>query len=403
MKRLTFLALALVLPLAAAGLLPANQPPTRAEKKAVADGNSRFALELYGKLRGKEGNLFFSPYSVSTALAMTSAGARGKTLDEMTAVLHLPEQKKLHPALGALIEEANSGGKRKGYQLSVANALWGQRGRAFEPAFLGLNRRHYGAGFQQVDFQRNPEGARQTINAWVEKQTQEKIKDLIKPGVLDNMTRLVLTNAVYFKGDWSRPFPKAGTQNGPFHVAPGSSVNVPMMTQDERLGYTEDAAVQVLGLPYKGNDLDMVLILPKAPNGLAAVESTLTPEKLQGWLSGLRGRKVQATVPRFKLINDFDLRTTLIEMGIRDAFGKDADFSGIDGTRELMLGAVLHKAFVEVNEQGTVAAAATAVEVRLKACLPNQTIFRADHPFLFLIRDFRSGSILFVGRVTDPR
>jgi serpin B len=334
---------------------------------------------------------------------MTSAGARGKTLDEMTAVLHLPEQKKLHPALGALIEEANSGGKRKGYQLSVANALWGQVGRDFEPAFLALNRRHYGAGFQQVDFKRSPEVARETINAWVEKQTQDRIKGLIKPGVLDKMTRLVLTNAVYFKGDWSRPFPKSGTQNGPFHLAPGRSVNVPLMVQDERLGYTEDASVQVLGLPYKGNDLDMVLILPRAPNGLAAVEATLTPEKLQGWLAALRGRKVQATVPRFKLSSEFDLRTTLGEMGMHDAFGRAADFSGMDGTRELMLGAVLHKAFVEVNEQGTVAAAATAVQVRLKAHVPNQTVFRADHPFLFLIRDFRSGSILFLGRVSDPR
>lgn len=375
--------------------------------QSVVKGNNAFALELYAKLKAQEGNLFLSPYSISTALAMTYAGARGNTAAQMAKVLHFElEEARLHRAFQKLINQLNAQGKKGGYQLSVANALWGQKGYGFLKEFLDLTRKHYGAGLHELDFVGATEAARKTINAWVEKETKAKIKDLIKPGVLDTTTRLVLTNAIYFKGDWASKFKEERTRPEPFHLGSGKSVDVPLMRQTEEFKYMEADGFQALELPYVGEHLSMVVLLPEKCDGLPALEKSLTRENLDKWLSQLRKQKVHVFVPKLKMTCEFSLGEGLQAMGMTDAFGGSADFSGMNGKKDLLISAVLHKAFVEVNEEGTEAAAATAVVMGLKAArgtIPAAIpIFRADHPFLFLIRDTRSKSILFLGRVMNP-
>jgi serpin B len=391
--------------LAALALCPALAArPVQPNTKPVVDGNTQFALDLHQQLRPRKGNLFYSPFSISTALAMTSAGARGNTLDQMTRALHLPPQKALHPGLAALLKEVNGGGRKRGYQLATANALWGQKGHPFQPDFLKLNRDHYGANLHLLDFENDADGARREINAWVTEQTRGKIKNLLQPGTVLPSNRLVLTNAIYFKGDWDAHFKKKLTRDGNFRVSADKKVKVPMMQRRGRYGYAEDKQVQVLSLPYKGRDLDMVVILPRRADGLSDVEKAFTPAKWAEWTEPLtRGTPiVNVTFPRFKMTQRIDLRPVLRDMGMTDAFRPGADFSGIDGSRSLFLNFVVHKAFVLVNEKGTEAAAATAAGGR-RVSRPRIIEFRADHPFLFVIRDRRSNSILFLGRVASPR
>jgi serpin B len=378
------------------------EPP--ADRAAVVKGNTQFALELYGKLRQQDGNLFLSPYSISTALAMTYGGARGQTAEQMARTLHfdLPGE-KLHPAMGALIQEINgTGEKKRGYQLTTANALWGQKGYPFNADFLKLNKDSYGAGLNDVDFIGATEQARLTINAWVEKQTQEKIKDLLKQGMLTVDTRMVLTNAIYFKGDWVSQFKKDATRDESFFVTADKQVKAPLMHQKGHFNYLEGAAFQALELPYLGKELSMVVLLPKKKDGLAALEKGLSVAGLGSTLRGLRPTEVVVTLPKFKVTAAFSLKKTLSEMGMAGAFTAGADFSGIASKGSLRLADVIHKAFVDVNEEGTEAAAATAVKVedKSKPVIPD---FRADHPFLFLIRDTRSDSILFLGRLVEPQ
>jgi serpin B len=369
----------------------------------VADGCNRFAFDLYARLKGAEGNLFLSPYSISTALAMTSAGARGETADQMAKVLCLPESgDEVHAAYGALQGDLNAAGEKGTFELAVANRLWGQKGYGFLPDYLALVEKKYGAGLEQVDFAGATEAARQTINAWVEKQTRDKIKDLLKPGVLDAMTRLVLTNAIYFKGKWAEEFDKKATQEEDFFLTPEKKVAAPLMHQKAKFGYFEGDGLQALELPYQGGRLAMVVLLPKAKDGLAALEASLSADKVAGWLGQLRRREVQVTLPRFKTTAEFSLKDMLVAMGMADAFGGKADFSGMNGKKDLFISAVVHKAFVDVNEEGTEAAAATGVAVAAKSKPAPPPVFRADHPFLFLIRDQKTGAILFLGRILDP-
>ena len=312
-----------------------------------------------------------------------------------------------------------------GYQLKVANALWGQQGYTFLDDFLKLTKDNYGAGFNTVDFKGATEEARQTINSWVEQQTENKIKDLIAPGVLKPETRLVLTNAIYFKGDWQTPFDKTRTGDEYFSViltqpqsvtAAIHPILVPMMHRMDDFNYLAGDGFQALEIPYKGKDLSMVLFLPHAADGLPAFEASLTAANMQQWLSQLRpASSVHLTLPKFKLAAEVGLRETLMAMGMREAFDpRLADFSGI-ASRQLMQGegnlyvsAVIHKAYADANEEGTEAAAATAALVFeptsavVSLSQPPILIFCANHPFLFLIRDNRSGGILFMGRVTDP-
>jgi len=382
----------------------AKQGPTVAQEEGqtgLVAGNTRFALDLYDQLRKEDGNLFFSPFSLSTALAMTYGGARGNTAAEMADTLHFElAQERLHPAFARLQQGLDvSEDEDAGYRLHIANALWPQKGYAFLPEFFELCQAHYRAGLQTVDYAGATEEARQTINRWVEQRTEEKIKELLKPGVLTPLTTLVLTNAIYFKGDWAAQFDKEKTTDAPFTLLDGEQVSVPLMNQAGEFRYTEDSAVQVLELPYAGEALSMVVVLPRQHDGLPALEKSLSAKKLADWLSKLRPRTVRVGLPRFKMTSEFKLNEVLQALGLRGAFTGGADFSGMTGSRDLFISAVVHKAFVDVNEEGTEAAAATGV-VMLKGGLP--PAFRADHPFLFLIRDVRTGSILFFGRVLNP-
>jgi serpin B len=378
--------------------------------EAVVEGNTEFAFDLYAKLKDdpeiKEdgGNLFFSPYSISTALAMTWAGARGMTEKQMAEVLHftLP-QAQLHKAFGALEKQLNEAGEEGRYELSVANALWGQAGLSFLEEFLELTEKSYGAGLKKVDFVTQTEQARRIINAWVEEKTKEKIKNLIKLGVLDPLTRLVLTNAIYFKGDWASRFDKKRTRDEPFKLKRREQVKVPMMHVKDKFKYWADDKLQVLQLPYKDEELSMVILLPNEVDGLAEMEKTLTSENLEKWLKGLRKQEVMVTLPKFKMTTDFELAEYLKKMGMPDAFRlPPADFAGMTGDKSLFISAVIHKAFVAVDEEGTEAAAATAVVMSRTSVPAPPKVFRADHPFIFIIKDNRSQSILFMGRVMNP-
>jgi len=384
-------------------------PPAEANvgtpTERVVRGNTAFALSLYQELSNTEGNLFLSPFSISTALAMAFAGARGNTAREMATALHFSMKgEKLHSGFAGLKRAVLEAEGKEGVRLKVANALWPQQGYPFLPEYLSLLERYYGTTVTPVDYARATEQARQTINQWVERETEQKIKDLIPPGVLDPMTRLVLTNGIYFKGDWASQFKKNATHDAPFHGTPGSPIQVPMMTQQHRFRYGERQDLQILELPYAGKGLSMVVLLPRREDGLPELERALTAAGLADWTRGLREQEVVVFLPRFKLISQFRVDAALHALGMVDAFspGK-ADFAGMDGRpRWLYIGAVLHKAFVDVNEEGTEAAAATGVVVAASAARMQPPTFRADHPFLFLIRDNQTGSILFMGRVVDP-
>ena len=415
----------------------------------VVAGNTTFACALYHRLSAEKGNLFLSPYSISTALAMTYAGAGGNTHLQMTRTLHFCREmgeeiviphgddpggrrpfisywngQELHQAFAAIQRQLAAGGG-KGYELSVANALWGQKDHKFLDAFLQTCSTNYGGGLRNVDFAKATEGARTTINTWIEQQTHDKIKELLKPGILTPDVRLVLTNAIYFKGHWETAFDKKRTQDAPFTLAvpadqkePAAQVTVPMMHRKGKVQFHETDGLQVLELPYKGGDLSMVILLPTMPKNLNAVprhawrleaytefERSITSAQLDAWLKALRSQEVDVYLPRFAVTSEFGLAETLKSMGMTDAFAVDkADFSGMTGEKDLFLSAVIHKAFVDVNEEGTEAAAATAVVMKAaNGHSEPKPVFRADHPFVFLIRHVKTGSILFMGRVMNPK
>jgi serpin B len=406
MKRWLFPALLPALLLAFAASLAVAKPAGKLDPDtaAVVKGNNVFALDLYGRLRQKDGNLFFSPYSISDALAMTYAGARGQTAEQMATTLHfaLPAQ-RLHPAFGELIRYLNAGGKDRKYQLSVANALWGQKGYTFLPDFIRLTKDVYEGGLKEVDFVKTEE-ARKTINHWVEEQTKDKIKDLIPEGALASDTRLVLTNAIYFKSAWAEAFHEGATKKEDFHLGGGRKVQVPMMHTNEALRYRDGGTFHALELPYQSRQLSMIVLLPKKVDGLAELEKDLTSARLDEWLKAMKVHQVNVVLPKFKFSAEFSLKDVLSAMGMPLAFSKRADFSGMTTREQLYIDKVLHKAFVDVNEKGTEAAAATAVIARPTSA-PNyaRADFRADHPFVFLIRENRTGSILFLGRVANPQ
>jgi serpin B len=383
-----------------------NTPEQDGEKnhsgiETLVQGNTAFALELYQKLRKEEGDLFFSPYSISTALAMTFAGAQGETESQMAQTMHfLLEQEQLHPAFALLEMKLDEIGKQGQVLLKVANSLWPQEGYPLLEEFLELTKRFYGVLITAVDYG-NTETSRCTINAWVEEKTEGKILDLIPSGTLDSMTLLVLVNAIYFKGNWSSQFNKDRTREESFWVTPDKQVQVPMMRQLRKFGYAERDGLQILELPYAGDDLSMILLLPRKKDGLSELEESLTVENLSEWTGKLWYGEVQVYLPRFSTAFPFRLDDTLMSMGMIDAF-READFSGMDETKVLKIGAVLHKAFIDVNEEGTEAAAATAVAMRMKGLPPPTPTFHADHPFVFLIREKSTESILFLGRVVDP-
>ncbi|MGK3966041.1 serpin family protein [Sorangium sp. So ce118] len=376
-----------------------------ADLEELVGGNTDFALALHQQLAGMPGNLFYSPYSMSSALAMTYAGARGATETEMAGALRftLP-QERLHPAFNALdlaLARRGQGAEGKdgeGFRLNVANALWGQVGSSFVPSFLDVLAESYGAGLHVVDFAQAPDEARGIINGWVAERTEDRIKDILPEGAIQPATRLVLTNAVYFNAAWQFPFDEEDTAPGDFTLVDGTAVSVPMMNGSAQVGYGEGDGYEALELPYDGGELSMVLVLPAEGGDL---EAGLDRERLEGVIGSLGTRSVAMTLPKFKFESTLDLVPQLVELGMPIAFTGRADFSGIDGQGGLFISDVLHKAFVSVDEAGTEAAAATAVVIG-ETSAPEPATIRFDRPFLLFIRDIETGAILFVGRVMNP-
>jgi serpin B len=393
------------------------------DTNVITDSIFKFAFNLYGKIKDlpevkkAEGNLFFSPYSISSALAMTYTGARGNTSSQMADVLgfaaiagdNQAARERVAAAFAALQKRLQADPKIDGYQLNIANALWGQKGYAFQAEFLDLNKKYFGSGLTELDFAQS-EAARKTINTWVEQQTKEKIKELIAKDILDADVKLVLTNAIYFKGDWASKFKTENTKEADFKVTADKTVKVPMMYQKADYQYGTNDDLQVLQMPYKGDELSMIILLPKKAT-LEKIESDLNSNNLQTYLSLLHKQEIEVYLPKFKMTcGTLDLNKILFEMGMKDAFTETiADFSGMNGRKggigsrgNLFISKVLHKAFVEVNEEGTEAAAATAVIMKERTLPRPVPVFRADRPFIFMIQDNRSGSILFMGRIMNP-
>ncbi|MBN1772700.1 MAG: serpin family protein [Deltaproteobacteria bacterium] len=374
--------------------------------EAVVEGNTAFGLDLYGRLAEEDGNLFFSPLSLSEALAMTFGGAREETARQMAETLHftLPPE-RLHPAFNALDLHLDAlGGEEDAFQLSVVNQLWGQTGYEFLTEYLDLISAHYGAGMRLLDFAGDPESGRLTINDWVALQTHDRILDLLPMGAITPLTRLVLTNAIYFKASWLTQFDPAATRPGPFHRLDGSSADAELMHLEADFPYAEGDGWQAVELPYEGDGVSMVVVLP-AEGTFGAFESGLDPLRLAAVLDGLvGGGPVALTMPKFTFTVGFEVKDLLVAMGMPDAFDDAlADFGGIEPLNELYITRVIHKAFVGVDETGTEAAAATAVVMDGRTSIPPEPkVVTLDRPFLFLIRDVETGTILFLGRVLDP-
>lgn len=387
-----------------------DQPPrtddtgsTRQGIQDVANANNKFAFDLYSKLNKSEnGNIFYSPYSISGALAMTYEGARGKTADEMKSVFHFPESNILRPNFAAIYNEINK--KDKPYKLSTGNALWVQQDYKLLEEYLSTVEKYYGGKVANLDFAGEPEKSRQTINVFIEEQTNNKIKDLIPRGILDAATRLVLTNAIYFKGTWTWEFDKADTREQDFKITSTNIVKTPMMHMDNdkaqsQFNYADAGDLQVLELPYKGDEISMLVLLPTGD--LDAIEPALTAEKLGEWKAQMKEEKLDSvSLPKFEFDTKYFMKETLSAMGMPTAFG-NADFSGMNGTESLFIDQVIHQAFVKVDEEGTEAAGATAVVMKDSAALQRK-VFNADHPFIFVIQEKETGNILFLGRVVDP-
>ena len=386
-----------------------RQTPLALEEAQVPqliEGNSAFAFDLYSLLFDEKANLFYSPYSISLALAMTYAGARGQTAQQMAEALHFfLAEEELHTAFNALEAALASRGAQldpqQRFRLRIANALWGQDGYAFLAAFLDKLAENYGAGLRVLDFVGAPEASRQIINEWVEQQTEDKIKDLLPAGSISTDTRLVLSNAIYFNAAWLYPFEEEATQEGPFHLLDGGQVMVPLMTQSERLGYAAGEGYQAIELPYLGGELSMVMLVPNEGT-FRDWATSLDAEQWAKVVADLHYTRVQLTMPKFTFESGFRLKQALTRLGMTEAFGGAADFSGMTGDRDLFISDVYHKAFVAVDEEGTEAAAATAVVMELTAAPAQPIEVRVDRPFLFLIRDIETGSILFLGHVVNP-
>ena len=429
-KVLVFLVVILAISIVVAGSLlfifpyePTN-PPTADDSgstqegiQQVVDANNQFAFGLYNSLSENEtGNLFYSPYSISTALAMTYEGAEGQTAEEMKTVFHFPEFEILRPNSAAIYNLINK--NNKDYELSTGNALWVQYDYPFFYFYTSRDENYYGGKAAEVDFVGETEKSRQTINEFIEKQTKNKIVDLISQGMLSPMTRLVLTNAIYFKGDWVYEFDEGETRDREFSISENEKINVPTMymkSEDIELNYANLEKLQILELPYKGNDTSMLIILPKQGNFFdyekgeqegvyyTLEDINLSYEKLEEYKSQMNETKLAHIIlPKFKFETEYLLNDVLSSMGMPTAFDQVlADFSGMGEMTNLVISKIIHKAYIDVNEKGTEAAAATAVIMQVRAAFGGEN-FEADHPFIFIIQEKETGEILFMGRVADP-
>lgn len=377
-----------------------------ADLTELVAGNSGFAFDLYQAIREGNGNLFYSPYSISLALAMTYAGARGDTEQQMADTLHFTLlQDRLHPAFNSLDLELASRGEGaegkdgEGFRLNIVNSIWGQTGYSFLSEFLDTLAENYGAGLRLLDFVKAPDESRVVINDWVSDETEGRIEDLLPQGSISPATVLVLINAIYFNAAWEYPFEEDLTHDGPFNLLDGGQVTVPMMEQTEYFGYAQGEGYQAVELPYDGEELSMVILLPAASR-FEEFASGLNAHRVSSILKDIDSQEVHLTMPKFTYESGFRLKETLAAMGMPAAFTA-ADFSGMDGTRSLFIDDVYHKAFILVDEAGTAAAAATAVVVARAAPTPPKEA-TVDRPFIFMIRDIETGAILFVGRVVNP-
>ncbi|MBN1940932.1 MAG: serpin family protein [Candidatus Diapherotrites archaeon] len=376
---------------------------------AVANGNNAFAFDLYQKLKdGDKENVFFSPWSISSAFGMVYEGAKGETAGEIQGVLKFPSDSETRlPGFALLYNTLNKCGKP--YALNTANAIWVQQNFPFKEDYISIIENRYAGKVTNMDFAGNAEGARQTINSWVEEQTNNKIKNLIPPGVLNAFTRLVLTNAIYFKGDWDVQFEKAETKKEEFRASAGSSVMVDMMhmyEKEESFNYMENDDLQMLELPYKGEEISMLILLPK-DDDIETINSYLNAAKLSELKAGMRKAEVEIFLPKFEFETKYFMNDTLREMGMETPFSPaEADFTkmaDIDLEIErLYITDVIHQAYVKVDEEGTEAAAATAIIMGITTAMPNYKIFRADHPFIFIIQEKGNGGILFMGKMGNP-
>jgi len=370
----------------------------------VVHANNRFAIEFYRDLNAREKgkNIFVSPYSISTALAMAFEGSNGNTRKQMAGVFHfdMPNAER-QTGFAALLEKTASGAG-KHYKLSVANALWGQKDYHFEPAFTHDIDKFYGGGFNIVDFPGDAPATIHKINTWVEDKTAGKIVDLIHPDDINELTRLVITNAIYFKGDWALQFRKTATKEEPFHLGGGKTVQVPMMNQTGHFRFVRENGLAAIELPYVDNDLSMITILPDGDISKKGEDISL--EKIQRLRADLSSHEVDVALPRFKFDTRYLVGSNLSAMGMPDAFIEGlADFSAITGKKDLYITSVIHQAMIDVNEQGSEAAAATAVVMGTKSMrIEHPETFRADRPFLFMIIHNATDSILFIGRVSNP-
>ena len=371
---------------------------------AIVPGMNGFALKMFSKLRSEEGNLFFSPFSIETAFAMAAEGARGNTAKEISDAFGLPQDgAETRSSFSALLGKMNY--PNDNYALSVANSLWTQAGFPIKADFSSTLENYYSATASTLDFSSDAETSRKTINDWVAGKTDMKILDLIPSGGINSLTRTVLVNAIYFKANWAQQFSKSDTRDGDFYVSPSKTVKVPLMYQPkaQNATYFADESLRALEMDYVGGDLSMLILLPRQNDGLAALEGNLTAQKVSGIRNSMRKTVLPVWLPRFKMAKAKELSGILKDLGIGDAFREgNADFSGISETGRLSITGVFHKAFVEVNEEGTEAAAATGIGMGITSFNPDLPEFRADHPFVFFILDKRSGAILFAGRVSDP-
>lgn len=389
--------------------------------QVVTQGNNALAIDMYRQLvAGGEAddNVFFSPLSISAALSLTYEGARGETLSEFEHVLGIPTdtpdgpasdwgRPQYHEAMGGVLNTLD--GEGKPYELSVANALWGEQSMPFRPQFVDTLNANYDAGLELVDFKAQPERQRERINDWVATRTHDRIQDLMPEDSVDGLTRLVLVNAIYFKAEWSNQFYEGATRDEDFYRSADDAVQIPMMRHgQERFSFGDFDGYDALALPYKGRDLSMVALLPDEHDGLAALEEQLSPELIEQTIAGMAHQSCNVWLPKWEATLDYDLIPALKELGMERAFDPQrADFTGLSESAEaegICITGAFHKAFIAVDENGTEAAAATGIAAGLASAAPPQEVFdfRADHPFIYLIRDNRTGAILFMGRVTDP-
>jgi len=385
-------------------VIAARQLPAalKDDAAAIARANNQFACDVYAQLAPGDGNHFFSPFSISTALAMTDAGAAGTTDAELRTALHLGlPGARTHQAIGAVLASLDTGRDFGAYTLTTANGLFGQRGFSFLPAFTATMSHDYGAELTSVDFAGAPEAARDAINNWVSSQTDQKIPELFAEGTIDASSRLVLANAILFKGTWARKFDHGATASQVFHQANGQTVQVPMMQKSDALATAAIPGGTLGILPFHGDDLSLVVVLPDAADGLPAIEAQLTSDAIAQWIALAQvTEERQVALPKLELESSVDARAVLESLGVTSAFDPDlADFSGIDGARDLFVESIIHKAVIKVDEDGAEAAAATGVGIGTTS---TPAPFIADRPFAFFIFDHVTGSILFMGRVTDP-